>query len=575
MGRMKLWYLPIFALASFLAVVALAPRTSWIPKTQLDILRGDYEYQPLGMFSPDFDWPYVGPRQSLIGPYRDSQNPQDQLLSVVVWEDKPRTDGPDEWSRRIKAGFDACKQLKAAAAWATLVRYGSQTAGNLRSHELTTGQRTSAELLIQACDAGQKLEPGNSYFATLKAGFLSKLGRLGESRDVYLAAAKLPDYQDHIDYEVETSYARMQQTRGSRGMGPYTTLHSRVLLPQLNTVRALARQYAHSNDPAMRRAVMDSADKLMRQGSTFMDVAVARSMFYADLQPPSSDTTLTPKLEDDEVKSLATKLGALTGEPDRTDKMAREMLRLKPLVNDQVFSDSIDEKMHVLLNMEPVWSAFSLGITLFSIAALALAALRSGIRRDVPAAPFVVWGMAFALSHASPGVHELVPYFGGAMLLGPLTLFDRTRKAAMVSGYVVAVIALGCSLGSAALALPAVSFIAAMQLFRFRQSLPSWTFGLIAVVAATIASYWPIAIALRHGFLDIAIFGGLSALCSLFIVPARKFDWLPALGFACTLAGAYAVVDTFRQVSNDRELEAVQQSYRSQVSDLRKQAGID
>jgi hypothetical protein len=93
-----------------------------------------YQYQPLSGYSPDSDWPYVGPRQSLIGPFRDSGNPQDRLVSSVIWSDHPdrRAVDPEAWNDRIRVGYEACKKLNDPAAWATLLRYGCQLAGNLR-----------------------------------------------------------------------------------------------------------------------------------------------------------------------------------------------------------------------------------------------------------------------------------------------------------------------------------------------------------------------------------------------------------------------------------------------------------
>jgi hypothetical protein len=343
------------------------------------------------------------------------------------------------------------------------------------------------------------------------------------------------------------------------------------MLPQLNLVRALARAYAPSSDPVIRAAVVKAADKVMSQGSTYMDVSVGRSMFYTALKPDPGKDPQTPKITPTEMPALAEQLGNEIGEPDLATKLGRQSVRLQALLTDYPVDDA---KLRILLNMNPVWSAAALSLIVFSLLGLALSHLRSNWSKLAPAAPYAVWGTAFAVSHVQPN-NSLVPYFGLTMFIGFLAIREQTRRLASILGHTIAAICILLAFGIPALAIPAIGFVLGMHANIRRDSLPSWSLGLVAVLAGGAASYWPIQIALRHGVSDVIVFGGFAALCALFIVPPRKFAWLPAVGTVCLIAGSLYVVDTFRQVETNRQLEAVQRSYLTQVDDLRKQAGID
>ena len=584
MDRLRLWLIPVYALCGLLLVVAVLPKTSWIPRVQVAVLVGTW-HGPHGE-ADDSDPGRLAPQHLL--PSLDDPATDDDTLFLKHIRACTEQRGSSELTEtervhRLRGFFDYCVGKNSAEYWAQYVRLDADEA---RIPEKpappripTSGERTTINLLAQACESGSKLDPANGFFPAIEAGALYTLGDSSGAERHLAEAGRSSEFDDYAELEPEVEYRWSLARYGYRGNQIKAWEMVSVIYPDISSLSSIARHYARIGKPEDRVAAMRLGGLMVRQSQSLIGLLIGRKIVATALDPaggtnPLHDKATHAAFAPEQVMELTKSIQ--TSMPGRDDlpQISRNYLAFRPSVIDPHGAD-VNEALGSAQLLRGAWALLLLLVLPIGVAATWAKARSPKLSA---ASPHLIWLLSLG-SIWDPGIPARVsPVFSLVAMLAIPALFDRSRRLADAIGIAFAVVAFGAAgffqfLG---LILPATLFLIALFVERRLQKIPTGVTAvvltfMVAGVAAMCVNSFDI-----FGIARAATPCLFAAIAAFALIPVRNpVRWQPVLGFACLVVGCTYGYAVYRDLANDRALAAVSQIWRNEANTVRQACGIN
>jgi hypothetical protein len=335
---MRVWFGgALFALAIVLTV-ALTPASRWIFQNQLDLMDrapiGDFLPAPLAYFVPD----WVGSPST----YSSNDLPQ-QLMKALCLRGPERLAAVAQFTRQ---------HPEDAAGRAVLVRMccmiGSHFPDDPTAFHGQLDPYADAALRdgLEACAAGQTLEPGNAYFPLMRAAFAGNLSHTDEMRAALDAAGRASVFNNHLIQQELTCSQAIVHAKGYRGEVVRLGLEESILLPDYAVIKALARYLHRTGTLPEKGEMLHAMDLMISNEPAGIGILVANSSSKILLSPAGFvDQTSGQSLPDETWRTWALQFDAKNGSKSALDLTNREIRLLSAtkayFKRSNVFSDLV------------------------------------------------------------------------------------------------------------------------------------------------------------------------------------------------------------------------------------------
>ncbi len=566
MDRLKLWLLPIYAVIGFVVILAIVPTSRWIVVTQLDVLAGRWKYLN---YSPDGSrqGDYLEPRQSGLddrSPATDETARFLQLLTPPVAVADNR-----EFVQRFKDLFEICKARNDVRYWAQFVRVASTQAQirdetpNARSGRLPDFPEVQTRLL-DACLAGERLEPQNAFFPMIESGLLSRMGNVKGSRDAFFRAAECSQYNSYVSYEPDSRWNYIQEHLPNRGRQLRAHIYMSTLFQHLGTLMSLGRHFTKKEDLDGRMATLKLGSLIMAKDPTMIGVYVARNLVA---QAFDSHRRVVSSIRNDVMKQM---IALYPRDPIARTTIENAVQNYQAItlhVTDVWRPDAND----LVLNMRPGLSAWSLVALMMLPLALLVTQLKLKSSKFATASPYLVWLLPLSMEHAFGSAMSATTPFGIAALLFLAALSPKLTK--YVDRLAIPLVIGAALLGTVypPLLTPTALFAASVLIERRAQSL-DWKFTALGIFVACVvgAGYW-VNVATRVSMADGIVFGLLATSGACSAIPVKApMKWLNCAGACCLAMGIWYGANVAIDVTMDRKLEVFCDSLLRDADRLRQ-----
>jgi len=580
MDRLKLWWLPVYAVIGFIAIVLIVPSSRWVIRTQLDVVEGYWKYKggPNNGLLPYY--PYVYPIERGLNEDDPGQDELARFLRLVTpSKDVP---GPNGYQKRLVSLFDICKVKNDVRYWAQFVRVASFS-GQIKY--TLPGQIPMTFLdnlpvqtrLRDGCLDGIKLDPDNAFFRMILAGVLNRLGDINGSRRAYLRAGTCTKYDDYVLFEPESRMAYLVDHYGDRGHQVKAMIYAETYLQHLSVLHSIGRHFTQPKDLQGRLSTLRLGALIMEQDKSAIGVIVARKLVEWALDPRSRSK--------DDPKYTVGAMSEVVAPEESVAKLSTQLQ--KHLGGDFGISHGVDvyNSVHIeekdwpisedvtrlMVNLRPAFSAWSLWSLAMVPLALGFLKLRLRSDRFNTAAPYLIWLMAFASEHAFGSNFNVATPFGLMSLLFIPALFPKSVKyvdrIAIFALVLVWVVSFACF----PLGIPTVLFTVSLIATRRFGSLPNAATIVGLLIACVVAAGYWLCIATQHGFGDAAAFGTLVIIGAFPSIPVRSsIRWAPLVGASCLVLGLWFGVMVARDLSADQVMLAMSNKFLNDADELRK-----
>jgi hypothetical protein len=294
--------------AALVAVVALAPMSSWSFKNQLDALQGGWRYGALSYVTGDMNTPLepvgIFNPENLDGP---SQVAKLAAASSLF----PPDDGvtrPDEMRPITEALAHYCKAYpRDVIGWAILARRAQagytlpkpeeqRFTPEVRARVYATRTSDRREVLLAIAN-GSRLEPGNAYFTTLEAVVFQAAGDMKKARTTWIEASRQRSYHGHFMDEHLVRMKAVELKKGYRGEFFRALSMGIILFPHLTYLRRAAGEICKKRpaDAELRLSIMRCAYNMAANGESSFEQIMAASIAKSAALPIKQSIPLTSK----------------------------------------------------------------------------------------------------------------------------------------------------------------------------------------------------------------------------------------------------------------------------------------
>ncbi len=575
-----------FAVVGFIAGLVALPNTRWVVPTQVEVLSGGWRLERQstlyignangkGAETPHKIPLHVEPKDVLrsLGTPRST----DERLVALLQTDRNWGDDPSAYWARFDALFLVCQRLGTAPAWAQFVRLASMpamvplTGDPPRQTDDRVKVRTQ---LVEACVAGERLEPDNAFFPLVRSVALRGLGRMKEAVEALEAATHKPHYRAYEEVEPAMVEAALA-ARHPRSQLLRSWLTANVMLPHLTAIRMALRGLYADGSPTVRVAACRVGALMMREGNTLLDPYVGHVIVSDALRPyrPYPEEARALRIDASEATAKASTLAAETHAGDLVG-IARDYALLAPAMHTERYTPG-QHQLNALYTAYPLMGACALVALLALPFVLWISRLRAKFGEPLRwGLVHLVWLFAVALDlGVLPSDLPQANGFALFALLAPLTAYPRTRKLAIILSVLGCVVVVLAQRGSWAGWLLATLVVMALVSGRHpTASLP------LSVAATLIACVVIGGVAGFAGTLSgpNALVAGIAALVALAptIPSVRPSEQSASTAWAAGLLGCAYAITVLVGIRADAQAGAVNDALLHEASRLRAEVGV-
>ncbi len=477
-------------------------------------------------------------------------------------------------ARQMKDLFDFCRKKDTREYWAQYARIAYLDAKIPLIPLPPTSPdskptQASRKLLVEACEAGEKLDPSNGFFPIMESGAVYNLGDKSTSLAKLEAASKSSRFDEYLRFESDARYRWFLHRYGYRGNQIKTMELAAILLPHLAEIKWICRNLEQGGKPAVRVTVARLGQLLMRRSTTLIGMLVGRSIVSIALRPPPMNGRIEP-VPDTQVEPLMQKLQASASGSEDLSPIAANYKALNPPFKEMP-DDGVQEFLH---SNRSFFSVGALLCTVFLPLVLIGVWFKSLKPNLNAAAPYLAWLACFCFTERNPGGYMAT--FALASILFIPALFERSRRIADAVGICVTVCAIIAILltGTFEVLISVIPFAFALSMQRFCKRIPNTlTASLTALVVIALAA--GIASAILIGGFQLWVLTLTCQAAGVGLVPVGdRFRWQPAAGLTCIAATIVLGYAVSVQLAADKGLGKVNQILLNEAPMMRESLRI-
>ena len=491
MERVKLWYLPLYAIIGFIAILLILPNSRWIVLRQCDVLAGHYEVQEANRFGRAYCRPIE--RGVQMGDTNDDE--QAQMFRILSLNNGTE---PDQRLKDIKFVFAICKRKNSAGYWGMIVRslYGNaylNPKGKFKGNAYSSGGYGSTpeieNIVREACLRGEACDPNNCFFPLVLSGALTLLGDASGATSAYMRAGTKKYFDDYERFEGDLRYRYQLDKYGYRGNQIAIEL-SEQWNGMAVDIESIAKFYAVPSDIPARICTLRIGSLIMRDSNSMISSLCQLQGSLVALDPRFGRSLNFPS--NSQIDSAAEKLQRLAG---HNVNLTEPVSRIKLLVsNCSRVNREMTNVHNEATNMQTAWSAWMF-ISLIVLGPLLGILAVKGINPNIAAvSPYLLWLLAFFADTAlRMQITSFEPRrFGYVAGLGLFAAIPKARRYVDLLAIGISVYALAIAIPyarSSPLATTVGLFLIALVLERLLEVPPTWVKIVALLVATSIASW--------------------------------------------------------------------------------------
>ena len=270
----------LFALVVLLAL-ALLPKTGWIVRNEVDLLRG--RWGDLGAS--------MGMGES-IGPVPlwplDGRNLENRVAKTLAQHYNSRESYEDRLQKEDAALADPVLRPTLIGP---ILRRDFSGAVPAEDGAVTERKRANARRMLPLALEGERAEPDNAFYPSSAWTLYTILDRPQEARAALERAARCPRYDDAAFDEEELIVRGFEGQYGYRGSLTRMVAGASVLLPNLSAIRNAAVRLNRTSTLTddRRKALLRLGTTMIRTSPTLIGMIVGRSVCLEAIGVPGSE----------------------------------------------------------------------------------------------------------------------------------------------------------------------------------------------------------------------------------------------------------------------------------------------
>ncbi|HLK16257.1 MAG TPA: hypothetical protein VKT78_15735 [Fimbriimonadaceae bacterium] len=578
MDRLRLWQVPVYALVGFIAVVWISPKTSWIPRMQLEVVSGAWHGPHSTADDTEPGW--LSPQQLEPSP----NDPDTDADTVLLKHIQACTRALDDSNGSAAGVFDPfkefftyCEQEPSPGHWAQFVRLASTQVHipgpKERARPFGKAERESLALLIEACERGNSKEPENGFFPLVDATATYRLGQTDKALALLTIAGTCSSFDEHIEVEVDAQTNWFNRRHGYRGNQIRTWEMASVIYPHFAPISGLVKHLAQEGTASDRATAIRVGWLLMRNAKSLIGVAVGRGLIAAALGPPEKSKSGPKELGheyplDDALKRVRVIEAQTTGSTD-LEGIARRFVGFSPQFN-------LPEELDMLnyIGSTPLLLGATAAVVLILMPVfLGLLWVRTRFPGVTAGCPYWVWLLAVGIPSTLGHESGLTPFLALLALLAVPAAFDTLRRRCDL----FAIAASGLLLAFAwlfqvpSLVLPISLFLLSLALER-RARRVAWPVTAIVFLGLLGTSAWVAVNGMdKFGFGRGLALGVPTCLAAIALIPVKPpYRWHQIVGIVCLGTGIYYGWSVFSDLKRDQALAAANVVWAHEGDEFRR-----